>query len=93
MYPYQPYFNQQTQYQRTEVVKVNGEGGAKAYQMPPNSSVLLLGETAPIVWLKTTDGAAALAAGTVRANLDSMPPLRLSRKFSSVSTSARSMTA
>lgn len=31
MYPYQPYFNQQTQYQRTEVVKVNGEGGAKAY--------------------------------------------------------------
>lgn len=57
MYPYQPYFNQQTQYQRTEVVKVNGEGGAKAYQMPPNSSVLLLDETAPIVWLKTTDGA------------------------------------
>lgn len=34
-----------------------------------------------------------LAAGTARANLDSMPPLRLSRKFSSVSTSARSMTA
>ena len=57
MYPYQPYFNQQTQYQRTEVVKVNGEGGAKAYQMPPNSSALLLDETAPIVWLKTTDGA------------------------------------
>ena len=25
--------------------------------MAPNSSVLLLDETAPIVWLKTTDGA------------------------------------
>lgn len=63
--PYQPYFNQnyqQNQYnqqniQRTEVIKVNGEGGAKAFQMAPNSSVLLLDETAPIVWLKTTDGA------------------------------------
>ncbi len=25
--------------------------------MPPNSSILLLDETAPIVWLKMTDGA------------------------------------
>lgn len=40
-----------------EVIRVNGENGAKAYQMAPNSSVLLLDETAPIVWLKTTDGA------------------------------------
>ena len=35
----------------------------------------------------------AMMGGGARANLDSMPPLRLSRKFSSVSTSARSMTA
>lgn len=48
MYTY-PTYNQ--------IIRVNGEGGAKAYQMQPNSSVLLLDETAPIVWLKSTDGA------------------------------------
>lgn len=42
---------------RQEVIRVHGEEGAKAYQMAPNSSILLLDETAPIVWLKTTDGA------------------------------------
>lgn len=52
---YPPY--QSNQFVRNEIIKVNGEGGAMAYQMQPNSSVLLLDETAPIVWLKTTDGA------------------------------------
>lgn len=42
---------------RCEVVRVNGKGGAEAFQMAPNASILLLDETAPIVWLKTTDGA------------------------------------
>lgn len=42
---------------RQEVIRVNGRNGAEAYQMPPNSSVLLLDESAPVVWLKTTDGA------------------------------------
>lgn len=45
------------QTQRQEVIRVNGKNGADAYQMAPNSSILLLDETAPIVWLKTTDGA------------------------------------
>lgn len=40
-----------------QVVKVNGENGARAYQLPANSSALLLDETAPLVWLKQTDGA------------------------------------
>lgn len=53
MNSYSPYQQQEKQ----EITKVNGEGGAKAYQMPPNSSALLLDETGPIVWLKTTDGA------------------------------------
>jgi len=51
MYPY--YFPQQ----RYEIVRVNGRPGAEAFQMAPNSQTLLLDETAPIVWLKTTDGA------------------------------------
>jgi hypothetical protein len=52
-------FPQMRQYgtQRQEVTRVNGEGGANAYQLMPNSSALLLDETAPIVWLVTTDGA------------------------------------
>ena len=40
-----------------QIIKVNGRGGAEAYQMPPNAQVLLLDETQPILWLKQTDGA------------------------------------
>ena len=43
--------------QRQEIIRVNGKGGAEAFQMAANSQALLLDETAPIVWLKTTDGA------------------------------------
>lgn len=39
------------------IVQVNGEGGANAFQMGPNSKTLLLDETAPIVWFVQTDGA------------------------------------
>lgn len=42
---------------KQQVIRVNGKNGAEAYQLPPNSSILLLDETAPIVWLKMTDGA------------------------------------
>lgn len=40
-----------------QIVRVNGENGAKMYQMMPNCSALLLDETSPIVWLAQTDGA------------------------------------
>ena len=40
-----------------EVIKVKGEPGVDMFQMGPNSSVLLLDETAPIVWFVQTDGA------------------------------------
>lgn len=52
-YPYQP----PNAAQRYEVIRVNGENGARAFQMAPNSSVLLLDETAPVVWLVQSDGA------------------------------------
>lgn len=60
--PPMPQYNQYPQMRqygttRQEVIRVNGKGGADAYQMMPNSSALLLDETAPIVWLVTTDGA------------------------------------
>ena len=43
--------------QPTRIVRVSGKPGAEAYQMAPNSEALLLDETQPVVWLKTTDGA------------------------------------
>ena len=44
-------------YTKQQVIRVNGENGAKAYLMPPDSSALLLDESAPLVWLTQTDGA------------------------------------
>lgn len=40
-----------------QVVKVNGENGAKAYTIGANSSALLLDESGLMVWLVTSDGA------------------------------------
>lgn len=48
---------QMQQPQRQEIIHVNGAQGANAYQMAPNSNVLLLDDTAPIIWLAQTDGA------------------------------------
>ena len=45
---------------RQEITRVNGRNGAMAVQMAPNSSVLVLDETAPLVWLCQTDGAGYL---------------------------------
>ena len=53
----QPYTAWGQNLQRQEIVRVNGENGAKAYQLAPNSSALLLDESAPLVWLVQTDGA------------------------------------
>lgn len=38
-----------------QIPQVSGENGAKAYQMPPNSSILLLDSTDNVIWCKTTD--------------------------------------
>lgn len=54
-YPTQPTFN--SFQPALSIVRVNGKGGAEAYQMPPNSEALLLDESAPVVWLVVTDGA------------------------------------
>ena len=40
-----------------QVTKVNGENGARAYSLGPNSSALLLDESGLMVWLVTSDGA------------------------------------
>lgn len=60
--PYQGYgnyYNQQTQQQapRYEVIHVNGQNGAQALQMAPNSNAIVMDDTAPLIWLCQTDGA------------------------------------
>ena len=40
-----------------EIIQVSGENGVDAFQMGPNSSVLLADTTAPMIWLVRTDGA------------------------------------
>ena len=42
---------------RYEIIHVNGRRGAESLRMAPNSTCLMLDDTAPIVWLATTDGA------------------------------------
>lgn len=56
MNPY-PAFQPLQNMQQTQVVKVNGENGARAYQIGANSSALLLDESGVMVWLVTSDGA------------------------------------
>ena len=41
----------------TQLVKVTGMDGAKAFQMAPNSSVALFNDSEDIFYVKTTDGA------------------------------------
>lgn len=66
MYNYSPYFNGAAATQlpyssgfmmKQEVVRINGQNGAQAYQLAPNSSALLLDVSAPLVWLVQSDGA------------------------------------
>lgn len=66
MYPYdsqsqlsQLLLQQAIQPQTTQqkVIEVTGRNGANAIVMGPDSSVLVLDNTAPIVWLVKTDGA------------------------------------
>lgn len=59
-YGMQPQFMQPAPMQQapqTQVVRVNGENGARAYQIGANSSALLLDESGTMVWLVTSDGA------------------------------------
>ena len=55
--PYLGIQQQQRHVQRQEVVKVNGENGANAITLAPNSSMLALDMSGTILWAITTDGA------------------------------------
>jgi hypothetical protein len=54
--PYMGQYGQASQ-QACQITRVNGRNGADAFRMAPNSSILLLDENDPVVWLKVSDGA------------------------------------
>ena len=64
MNPYMNQYGMQQSYPQfpagpqMQVTKVNGENGARSFQLGANSSALLLDESGLMVWLVTTDGAA-----------------------------------
>lgn len=45
-----------------QVIQVNGKSSVDTIQMTPNSSILLLDNTAPIVWLCVSDGVGRVTA-------------------------------
>lgn len=55
---YSPYQNMYMQnvLPQQQVTQVNGKASVDAIKMAPNSSVLLLDNTAPIIWLCVSDG-------------------------------------
>ena len=65
-----PYYNQQilSQNQVQNLIRVNGIDGAKAYQMPANSTVSLFDANEDIMYIKTTDGAGFPAIRTFAFN-------------------------
>ena len=81
MYPYnnqnlsQLLLQQSLQPQSIKVVEVTGRAGAEAYQIGPDSSTLLLDNTAPIVWLVKTDGAGykSLSAYDIKPHEETKP--------------------
>ena len=57
--PYYPQIGMSVPMQqpRMELTKVSGLDGAKAYQMPPNSTAALFDAGADVFYVKRTDGA------------------------------------
>ena len=47
----------QPQEQTQSLIRVNGIDGAKAYQMPANSTVALFDSNEDVMYVKSTDGA------------------------------------
>jgi len=48
--------------QQQQIIQVNGKASVDTIQLAPNSSVLLMDTTAPIVWLCVSDGVGKVSA-------------------------------
>ena len=66
-YPYyQPYISNQMQTTPTlpaqQIIQVNGKASVDTIQLAPNSSVLVMDTSAPIVWMCVSDGIGKVTA-------------------------------
>ena len=57
-----PFFQSNPPLQPQQVVQVNGKAGVDQLKLAPNSSLLAMDTTAPIVWLCKTDTIGAIQA-------------------------------
>lgn len=57
-----PYFQATQQLQPQQVTQVNGKASVDQLKLAPNSSLLAMDTTAPIVWLCKTDSVGAIYA-------------------------------
>ena len=72
-----------------EIIKVNGEAGARAFQMAPNSDLLLADATNPnVIWLVQTDGAGYLSATQLNVTF---PQVKTSADFSTLEERIKSL--
>ena len=77
-----------------EVNKVHGENGVDMFQMAPNSSILLLDETAPIVWFVQTDSAGYKTKTPYDITIHSPQPTvedRMDERFASIDKRLKSL--
>lgn len=54
--PYQNYFQQQNILPQQQITQVNGKASVDTIQLAPNSSILVMDTSAPIVWMCVSDG-------------------------------------
>ena len=61
MYPYNAFQNQNILPQQ-QIIQANGKASIDALRMAPNSSVLIMDTTAPMVWMCVSDGIGNVSA-------------------------------
>lgn len=54
--PYQQYMPSQHTLPQQQIIQVNGKASVDTIQLAPNSSVLVMDTSAPIVWMCVSDG-------------------------------------
>lgn len=62
---YSPYYNfphQSNMLPQQQIIQVNGKASVDTIQLAPNSSVLVMDTSAPIVWLCVSDGIGKVTA-------------------------------
>ena len=60
--PYQQHINNNPVLPQQQIIQVNGKASVDTIQLAPNSSVLVMDTSAPIVWMCVSDGIGKVTA-------------------------------